>query len=99
MSLKLTYPVGTPNTRSKLFAYRGNPEEVLAALRDIGYSGVELAVRDPEAMDAGEFRRIVERCGFEVAAVGTGPMVGEDKHSSADKSVIVNESLITFSNR
>ncbi len=87
--LKLAYPIGTPDTRGKLAAYRGDTDEVLEALKAIGYSAIEPFVRDPSAMDTKHFCRAVQQHGFEVAAVGTGPIVGEDKltFGSQDESV------------
>ena len=77
--MKLAYTVGTPDTRGKLLAYRGNNEEIFAKLRQIGYQGVELFVRDPRDIDQDEFCRVLRKCGLDVAAVGTGPLASEDK--------------------
>jgi 5-keto-L-gluconate epimerase len=77
--VKLAYTVGTPDTKGKMLAYCGRHQEIFSALRQIGYQGVELFVRDPRDMDQDNFCRTVESCGLEVAAVGTGPLVSEDK--------------------
>lgn len=77
--MKLAYTIGTPDTNGKMLAYCGKSEDVLASLREIGYQGLELFVRDPMSMDTQVFSRLVERYGFEVPAIGTGPVVSEDK--------------------
>lgn len=77
--MKLAYTVGTPDTHGKMLAYRGDFTEICAILKDIGYSGLELFVRDPHEMDVNKIENIIERYGLEVAAVGTGPVVSEDK--------------------
>ncbi len=87
--MKLAYTVGTPDTRSKLLAYCGNCQEIFSMLKQIGYHGVELFVRDPRTLNQDEFFRVVKESRLEVAAVGTGPLASEDKLSftSPDESV------------
>jgi 5-keto-L-gluconate epimerase len=93
-SLKLAYPIATPDTKGKMAAYRGEPEEVLASLKAIGYSGIEPCVRDPKQMDVNAFGRAVERNGFEIAAVGTGPVAAEDKMTLASPDENVRQAAI-----
>lgn len=88
--MKLAYTVGTPDTRGKMLAYCGGSfSEVCARLKDIGYSGLELFVRDPAELDLREISGAIERYSLEIAAVGTGPVVSEDKltFTSADEAV------------
>jgi len=101
--MKLAYAIGTPDTNSKMLAYCGKTEDVLASLKEIGYAGLELFVRDPKSMDVQLFSHLVERYGFEVPAIGTGPVVSEDKltFASNDESVRVaaierTKSIIDF---
>ena len=77
--MKLAYTVCTPDTSGKYLAYRGDLKEMFASLKEIGYQGVEAFVRDPREMDQAEFCRLLKRYGLELAAVGTGPIVAEDK--------------------
>lgn len=87
--MKLAYTICTPETQGNYLAYRGGLQEMLSSLREIGYQGVEAFVRDPREMDQVEFARILESRGLELAAVGTGPMVAEDKltFTALDESV------------
>lgn len=77
--MKLAYPVGTPDTSKKMLAYCGSFADVCSTLKTIGYAGVELFVRDPRAMNVREISSVVERLELEIAAVGTGPVVSEDR--------------------
>jgi len=77
--MKLAYTVGTPDTRGNMLAYRGDLPEICTILRDIGYDGTELFVRDPRELDVRQITGAMEKTGLEVPVVGTGPVVAEDK--------------------
>ncbi|HHV64966.1 MAG TPA: sugar phosphate isomerase/epimerase [Peptococcaceae bacterium] len=77
--MKLAYTVCTPETKGKYLAYRGEIAEVFSSLKEIGYDGVEAFVRDPRLIDQREFGRQLEKNQLELAVVGTGPIVSEDK--------------------
>jgi len=87
--MKLAYTICTPDTRGKYLAYSGELQEMFASLKVIGYDGVEAFVRDPRAMDQAEFCRLLAKNGLQLAAVGTGPIVAEDKltFASPDKFI------------
>ena len=76
--MKLAYPVGTPDTRKAVLGCQGDPAEVLPALREIGYDGVELFVRDPRAMDVDRLLSLLKTNRLDVPVVGTGPLVSDD---------------------
>lgn len=50
----------------ELFAAR------VRALKEIGYDGIELAIRDPGVIDAGRLQGLLAASGLQVAALGTG---------------------------
>lgn len=79
--MKLAYTICSSDTRGQHLAYQGDLKEMLARLREIGYQGVELFVRDPREVDQGELAGLLERNGLELVAIGTGPMAAEDKLS------------------
>lgn len=89
--MKLAYAVGTPDTHGKMLAYRGNFGEICADVNSIGYTGLELFVRDPSVIDRGVILKNIEAYDLEVVAVGTGPVVSEDKLTfcSPDESIRV----------
>src|SRR3989442_14023177 len=51
---------------------RGSWREALRTAADLGYDGVELAVRDPSQVDAEAVLRTVRDAGLAVPAIGTG---------------------------
>jgi len=76
--VKIAYPFGTPETQSPILGCRGKPEKVFPLLKELGYSGIELFVRNPKDFDASILTRQILQFGLEVVAVGTGPVVSDD---------------------
>ncbi|EGO64811.1 sugar phosphate isomerase/epimerase family protein [Acetonema longum] len=77
--MKLAYTVATPDTRKKALAYSGDFSEICAKLKDIGYTGLELFVRDPCELDKNAVVKAIESHNLEIPVIGTGPAVSEDK--------------------
>lgn len=77
--MKIGYVVATPDVTTPLMpAVRGAFSENLAFLKDLGFDGVELAVRDAAAFDGDALRRTLEESGLEVSLVGTAPVSYQD---------------------
>jgi len=83
--LKIAYTIGMPETKGPMFAYQGELSKIMEELKSIGYDGIEPFVRNPKDIDIGNFVKLVEKTGLEVAAVGTAPIT-EDKLSLTDNS-------------
>jgi len=76
--MKLSMAVSTPDAEFSALALKGDYGEIFSLLRDCGYDGAELAVRDPGAVDEQELENLLERYGLVMPAVGTGRAFGED---------------------
>jgi sugar phosphate isomerase/epimerase len=70
--VKLALVVSVEETEFGAVALRGSWEEGIRMAGALGYDGVELAVRDPSAVDVGRLQTGLADAGLEVAAVGTG---------------------------
>jgi sugar phosphate isomerase/epimerase len=77
--MKLAYPFGTPETAAPLLGYRGDPDHVFPLLKDLGYTALEPFVRDPKLFDTRLLQKKAAIYGLEIAAIGTGPVVSDDK--------------------
>lgn len=77
--MKLVYPLSSDDYRGELMAFSDSYEHVFPVLKQSGFDGVELLVRDPEAVDTDKLDRFLEEYGLSVAAVGTSPMQKSDK--------------------
>jgi sugar phosphate isomerase/epimerase len=70
--MKLSLVVSVEQTTFAAVAARGEWRQALARAAALGYDGVELAVRDPGAVDADALGQEARRAGVAIAALGTG---------------------------
>ena len=84
--MKLSYQVSTPEVYALpgITSYQGDFETSIKALKDAGYDGIELMVRDPRAFDGKEISRLLEKHNYEASMVCTGEVYGQDKLSFGD---------------
>ena len=83
--MKLAYMYATPDvTHGNVTAAQGDMAAVFALIRRTGYSGVELLVRDPRAIDAAALESAARAEGLDLPAICTGEVYGEDHVSFAD---------------
>ncbi len=92
--MKLALVLSTHSARFEAVALKGDFEANLARIAGWGYDGVELAVRDPGLVDAGEMEHIISANGLEVPAIGTGQAWGEEHLSFTDPDEAVRRAAI-----
>jgi len=87
--VKLSIVLSTHAAAFQAVAFKGDFEANVAKIADWGYDGVELAVRDPALVDAGELERVVRAHRLAVPAIGTGQAWGEEglSFTSDDEAV------------
>jgi 5-keto-L-gluconate epimerase len=93
-SLKLSVVLSLQPARFEAVAFKGNLEGTLARIAGWGYDGVELAIRDPQAVDAEALADLVAACGLTVPAIGTGQAWGEEHLSYSDPDPAVRRAAI-----
>ena len=76
--MKLSIVLSLQPTSFRALAYTGNLEATIARLAELGYDGVELAVRDPSLLEADHVVQVVRAAGLAVPAIGTGQAYGEE---------------------
>ncbi|HEX3931795.1 MAG TPA: sugar phosphate isomerase/epimerase [Nocardioides sp.] len=77
---RVAYLVGSPECHVvPELAYQAPLDESLAALRELGYDGVEIQVRDPADPRCADLGGRCRQAGLEVAALGTGPVGAQDE--------------------
>jgi sugar phosphate isomerase/epimerase len=95
-SIKIGYVVATPELHfdEGVTAYQGNMEEAFRRLRDLGYDGAELMIRDPDRIEKGLFERLSRDYGIEIPALCTGEVFGQDRLSFMDPDTAVRAEAI-----
>jgi len=76
--MKLSIVLSTHAASFDALAYRGDFARNVQRIAQLGYDGVELAVRDPALLDADAMAHIVAEAGLEVPAIGTGQAYVEE---------------------
>ncbi len=92
--MKLALVLSTHSARFEAVALKGDFEANVARIAGWGYDGVELAVRDPGLVDAGEMERIISANRLKVPAIGTGQAWGEEHISFTDPDEAVRRAAI-----
>ena len=91
---KLSVVLSTHAASFDAVALKGDFEANVAKIAGWGYDGVELAIRDPRLVEAGELERVVGGHGLVVPAIGTGQAWGEEKLSFTSDSAPVRETAV-----
>jgi sugar phosphate isomerase/epimerase len=76
--MKLSIVLSTHATSFDALAYSGDFARNVRRIAELGYDGVELAVRDPAMMDAHTVAHIAADAGLTVPAIGTGQAYVEE---------------------
>lgn len=92
--LKLSIVLSVQQARFEAVAFKGDLAANLAKIAGWGYDGVELAIRDPRLVDAGEIAGLVETYGLPVPAIGTGQAWGEEGLSYSDPDPTIRRAAI-----
>lgn len=92
--MKKAIVVSTHAAQFNAVAFKGDLEANLARVASLGYDGAELAIRDPNAIDADALVGLVQKYGLEVPAIGTGQAWGEEGLSFTDPDAGVRRAAV-----
>jgi len=94
--MKLCYQFATPDIRKSplVTAYQGDMEEGFKKLRELGYDGVELMIKNPDLLDKDKIVSLAEKNNLIVPLLCTGEVYGQDRLSFMDRDVEVREQAI-----
>ena len=76
--MKISIVLSTHAAQFTAVAFKGDLESSVAKIANMGYDGVEFAIRDPKLVNSDELERIVSAPGLVVPAIGTGQAWGEE---------------------
>lgn len=91
---KLSIVLSTQPAQFQAVAFKGNLAANLAKIAGWGYDGVELAIRDPRLVDAGELCDLIAAHSLTVPAIGTGQAWGEERLSFSDPDPAVRRAAV-----
>lgn len=92
--MKLGIVISTQPTKFSALRYDENLEAGMKEASDLGYDGVELAVREPGILDVENLRALLKKYKLEVPAIGTGQAFVEEGLSFSSDSAEVREKAI-----
>ena len=92
--MRLSIVLSTHAAQFQAATFKGDFETNVAKIAGLGYDGVELAIRDPNLVDAGELEQVVTRHNLAVPAIGTGQAWGEEGLSFTDPDPAVRAAAI-----
>jgi len=92
--MKLSIVLSTHAAQFQAVAFKGDFEANVARIASHGYQGVELAIRDPQLVNAVELEAVVAKHGLTVPAIGTGQAWGEERLSFTSDDPAVRRAAI-----
>jgi len=92
--MKYSMCLSTNPAKFDAVPFKGDFENNVKTIADLGFDGIELAIRDPEIIDEEEILRILKNSGMEVPAIGTGQAWGEEGLSFTDPDSAVRSKAI-----
>ena len=91
---KLAVVLSTHMAQFQAATFQGDLADNLRRIADLGYDGVELAIRDPSLVDGDALQRLAMDHGLEIPAIGTGQAWGEEGLSFTDPDEGVRQAAI-----
>jgi len=92
--MKLSIVLSTHAAQFQAVAFKGDFEGNVARIASYGYHGVELAIRDPQLVNADELEAVVAGHGLAVPAIGTGQAWGEERLSFTSDDPAVRRAAV-----
>lgn len=92
--MKLSIVLSTQPAQFQAATFKGDLKENLKLIAELGYKGVELAIRDPKFVDINELERLTSSNGLIVPAIGTGQAWGEEGLSFTDPDPEIRQAAI-----
>ena len=92
--MNLSIVLSTHAAQFQAVAFKGDFTANITKIAEMGYAGVELAIRDPGLIDVDQMEGILSTHGLKVPAIGTGQAWGEDRLSLTSSDPVVRTAAI-----
>ena len=77
--MKLAYPICSQDYTGSVMGFSDTYDNVFPLLKEYGYEGIELLIRDPAAVDTEALDKALDTYKLKIAGIGTNPMQKADK--------------------
>jgi sugar phosphate isomerase/epimerase len=91
---RLSIVLSTHPAQFNAVAYKGDLEGNLIKVASWGYSGVELAIRDPTLIQTVKLDQLISSVGLVIPAIGTGQAYGEEGLSFTNPGIAVRKAAV-----
>jgi len=92
--MKFSACISTSPAKFEAVPFKGDFAENVLAVKNLGFDGIELAVRDPAKIDQDMVIRTIFDAGLEIPAIGTGQAWGEEGLSFTDPDPSIRAAAI-----
>ncbi|MBC8452387.1 MAG: sugar phosphate isomerase/epimerase [Spirochaetes bacterium] len=92
--MKYSMCLSTNPAQFEAVPFKGDFRQNVQKIAEMGFDGIELAIRDPNIIDQDEIYSILEIAGMQVPAIGTGQAWGEEGLSFTDPDSKIREKAI-----
>lgn len=82
--MKSAIAISTADAKFSALALRGDLQQIVRSLVDLGFDGVELSLKDPRSVELPSFKRLLSSVGLAVPAIGTGRVFSDEGLSFSD---------------
>jgi 5-keto-L-gluconate epimerase len=96
---KLSIVISTHAAQFEAVVFKGDFEANLIKAAEWGYQGAELAIRNPDLVDADGLEKLISNLDMKVPAIGTGQAWGEERISFTSADANIRKAAVDRFNR
>ncbi len=76
--MKKAIVLSTSDAEFSALSFKGSLTEGIEKARELGYDGVEIAIRDPKSVNVSEIKDIADKNNMKIVAIGTGQAYNQE---------------------
>ncbi len=92
--MKKAVVLSTSDAEFSALSFKGDLIDGIKRAKELGYDGVEIAIRDPRVVDPVQIKKIVDENNIEIAAIGTGQAYNQEGLCMTSPDKIIRKKTI-----
>ena len=92
--MKYSIVISESKTKFGPIVFRENLKENIKKVSELGYNGVELAIRNPKSINISKIEKLIENNNLQIVALGTGQIYFDDGLSFSDAKKSIREEAV-----